>query len=215
MDRLKDLCFITPERIDPAELESLCRVVLDAGCRWIQYRRKTGSRRELYAEALRLCALAHSYGARFVVNDYADVALAIEADGVHLGQDDLPLAEARGIMGTSLIGISTHSMEEAREAADGGADYIGFGPIYPTLTKDAGPAQGLQALAAIVKSVPVPVIAIGGITPERAAAVAATGCRGVAVSSAIAGGFPSDNVRLFLESPTGCRSCENRPKGEY
>ncbi len=159
---------------------------LSAGIRFFQYRNKIGPRRVIYETALRLAALAKASEALFVVNDHADVAAAVGADGVHLGQDDLPLAQARKLLGRQmLIGISTHSGEEARAATAGGADYIGFGPLFPTTTKDAGNVQGCDRLADIKRSVSIPVIAIGGINHENVGDAIAAGADGVAVISAI------------------------------
>jgi len=125
-------------------------------------------------------------GAIFVVNDHADIAASVEADGVHLGQDDLPLRDARKVLGPGrIIGISTHSIEQARTAQAAGADYIGFGPVFSTSTKDAGPAQGIDVLRMICGAVAIPVIAIGGIRDRTVGDAAQAGAKGVAVVSAI------------------------------
>jgi len=124
--------------------------------------------------------------AAFIVNDHPDIAMAVDADGVHLGQDDLPVLEARKLMGGSrIIGVSTHSVEQARAAQSAGADYIGFGPIFTTRTKDAGPHQGIEGLSHVRKAVTLPVIAIGGISGENLDKVLSAGADGVAVISAI------------------------------
>ncbi|MGE5751356.1 MAG: thiamine phosphate synthase, partial [Nitrospirota bacterium] len=110
---------------------------LEAGVRFFQYRNKRGTRREIYEISLQLIPLAREAGALFIVNDHADIALAVDADGVHLGQDDLPIEHARNLLGSGkLIGISTHSPDQAKAAKAGGADYIGFGPVFRTSTKD-------------------------------------------------------------------------------
>jgi thiamine-phosphate diphosphorylase len=137
--------------------------------------------------ARRVCAAA---GAALIVNDRVDVALAVGADGVHLGQTDLPLAEARELAGDRLwIGISTHDLEQVRAAVAGGADYLGFGPVFPTETKvNPDPVQGLDTLraaAALARERGTPVVAIGGITPERAAEVYATGAAAVCAIGAV------------------------------
>jgi len=122
------------------------------------------------------------------VNDDLEVALAAGADAVHLGQDDMPLAEARRLAGPALrIGVSTHNLEQVAHAVAGGADYLGFGPVFPTGSKaNPDPVVGLAGLAAAVAAAaPVPVVAIGGITPERAAAVAAAGARAACAISAV------------------------------
>lgn len=157
-----------------------------AGVRFFQYRNKSGPRRAVYETSLRLAPLASKSGALFFVNDHADIAAAVDADGVHLGQDDLPIEKARELLGKNkLIGISTHSREQAVAAEIAGADYIGFGPIFATTTKDAGPIQGCPGIALIRQAVSIPVIAIGGITHENAGDVIEAGADGVAVLSAI------------------------------
>ena len=125
-------------------------------------------------EFLRLALTARERTARagclFIVNDRVDVALAARADGVHLGQDDLPLEAARPLVGEMLIGISTHSLEQAEAAERGGADYIGFGPMFPTRTKETGyGSRGLSMLESVRRRVGIPIVAIGGITAENVA----------------------------------------------
>lgn len=158
----------------------------NGGVAFFQYRNKNGTRREIYETALRLARVIRTSGALFILNDHADIASAVGADGVHLGQDDLPIEAARRILGTgALVGISTHSLEQARAAQAAGADYIGFGPIYETRTKDAGAVQGLENLAAVAATVSIPVIAIGGITRDTIGDVMRAGARGAAVIGAI------------------------------
>ena len=133
-----------------------------------------------------LSRAAKERGCILIINDHGDIAKAVNADGVHLGQDDLPVADARKLLGKEyLIGISTHSREQAIAAAAGGADYIGFGPIFPTKTKDAGQVQGTDELKRVCAAVDIPVLAIGGITLQNAAAVMNAGAAGIAVISAV------------------------------
>ncbi len=154
--------------------------------RFFQYRNKSGTRRAIYETSLRLADLLMRAGALFLVNDHPDIAMAVHADGVHLGQADLPLEQARRLLGSGkIIGISTHTIEQARAAQTAGADYIGFGPIFPTTTKDAGPLQGLERLRAIRSVVTIPVIAIGGINEKNVGEVLRAGADGAAVISAI------------------------------
>ncbi len=135
---------------------------------------------------IRLVRRIREAGARLIINDHADIAAAVDADGVHLGQDDLPLEDARLMLGPErIIGISTHSLGQAMAAQAGGADYIGFGPVFPTATKDAGPALGADALRTVCRMVTVPVLAIGGITRDTAAAAVQAGAAGIAVISGI------------------------------
>lgn len=172
--------------------------VLRGGVRWVQYREKQKERRDLYEEALRLRRLTNDYNAVFIVNDHTDIAIGVNADGVHLGQDDLPLKEARRIMG-KIIGISTHSLEEALEAESGGAQYIGFGPVFHTVTKDAGTPKGIDMLRQLKKHVNIPVVAIGGINLENVRLVLDTGVDAVAVASAMLAGDIEDNAKRFMD----------------
>lgn len=152
----------------------------------VQLRLKDAPTAVVLAEAKRLRGEVGD--ALLIVNDRIDVALAAGADGVHLGQTDVPLAEARAIAGDALIiGISTHDLDQVAAAVAGGADYLGYGPVFPTATKDnPDPVQGVDALAAAVAAAAaVPVVAIGGISPERAAAVAATGCAAACAIAAV------------------------------
>lgn len=165
----------------------IAKRVLSGGARVIQLRGKGLSSKELLSQAREIRELAKNSGAIFIVNDRADIALLSDADGVHLGQDDLPIVEARKILGKEkLIGISTHSLEQAIKAGSEGADYIGFGPIFETKTKaNAEEAKGLIPLREIKKKVTIPVIAIGGITLEKLKDVMDAGADGAAAISAI------------------------------
>lgn len=158
-----------------------------AGMRMIQYRSKTASMKEAYTEALPLRKLAAELGVLFIVNDRCDLALAVDADGVHLGQGDLPLDLARKVMGPEkLIGISTHNPDQVREASAGKPDYLGFGPIFkPGSKQDHDPMVGIEGLRAIRMLTSLPVFAIGGITAENVGEVMKAGATGVAVISAI------------------------------
>jgi thiamine-phosphate pyrophosphorylase len=205
MKSLSRLCFLTPADKDAASTEAILLAALEAGVRWVQFRRKAASRRELYTEALRLKELAARFDAFFTINDHADIALAVDADGLHIGQDDLPLMETRRLMGPKLIGVSTHSISEALDATEGGAHYIGFGPIFRTNTKDAGRPKGCGALSEVASAVTVPVIAIGGITHLNAADVLRAGCDGIAVSAGISSGDVRNNVASFLDVLKTCK----------
>jgi len=164
-------------------------LMLAAGIRIIQYREKDLSMRERYRECLALAPMVHAAGGLFIVDDHPDLALAVEADGVHIGQEDLPLPVVRRLMGPHMIiGVSTHSPEQALEAVAGGADYIGVGPIYPTSTKkDVVPAVGLSYLDWVVSHVDLPFVAIGGIKEHNLAEVAAHGARCAALVTEIVG----------------------------
>jgi thiamine-phosphate pyrophosphorylase len=170
-------------RVSP---EQAMRQALASGVRVFQYRDKAGARKSIYVTSLLLSRISREAHACFIVNDHADIAVAADADGVHLGQDDLPVEYARKIVGKdNLIGISTHNPEQARAAEIAGADYIGFGPIFASSTKDAGEIQGLHNLSIIKRAVSVPVIAIGGITHANVRDVILHGADGVAVISAL------------------------------
>ncbi len=197
MKSLSRICFITPDDRDVDRVEKILEAALQAGIRCVQFRRKDGVRRQLYHDALRLRDLCRRFDAAFIVNDFADLALAVEADGLHVGQDDLPLAVARKIMGNAIIGVSTHTVAEAVEAMKGGADYIGFGAIYPTATKDVPETTGADAIREIKAAVSIPVIAIGGITAGNTKDVFMTGCDGIAVCAAISCGDIKANVTAF------------------
>ena len=161
-------------------------LALAGGVRLFQYRNKRAPRRTIYETSLRLVRLLRGKNAVFIVNDHADIAAAVDADGVHLGQDDLPLEYARKLLGPEkLVGISTHTLEQAEAAQAGGADYIGFGPVFPTATKDAGPEQGIGNLTHVHRKITIPLVAIGGITRKNVRDVTQAGADGVAVISAI------------------------------
>jgi thiamine-phosphate pyrophosphorylase len=175
-------------------------LALQQGIKWIQYREKRRTKKEIFSKALELRKLTDKFNACLIINDYVDVALSINADGVHLGQEDLPLREAKKIIGEKIIGISTHNLNEALNAENDGADYIGFGSIFPTDTKSNIIVQGLNRLKEIVYSVKIPIIAIGGITVNNVKSVFETGCFGVAASSGLLNGDIKENISKFLSS---------------
>lgn len=165
----------------------VARAALAGGATLVQLRDKGATAAALFRLAAALLPLCRQAGVPLVVNDRLDVALAAGADGVHLGQDDLPAAEARRLLGPDrILGVSAATPAEARAAEQAGADYVGVGPVFPTATKpDAGEAVGLKALAAVRAAVAIPVLAIGGITAANAGAAVAAGADGVAVISAV------------------------------
>lgn len=165
----------------------LAQMAINGRADTIQFRQKSGATREMIEicrEMKRLCADAH---VTFIVNDRVDVAIASQADGVHLGQDDFPIPLARQLLGeTRIIGGSAVTLEEARHCVSEGADYIGFGPVYPTTSKDdAGPVTGIVLLEKVVKAISIPIIAIGGVTVENTPEVIRAGAQGIAVISAV------------------------------
>ncbi len=150
-------------------LESVLTGLADAGVQWVQLRGKQLSSGDLFRECRRLVALARPLGLKVIVNDRADLALVSGADGVHLGQEDLPAAQAREILGgKAIIGFSTHGLEQARQAQDSPVDYVAIGPVFPTRTKEnPDPVVDRQELQAIRECVAKPLVAIGGITLEN------------------------------------------------
>lgn len=183
---MKGLCLILDQDLLPVAPQEAMTAAIDAGVRFFQYRNKNSRRKDIYEICLGLSRLGRKAGALFLVNDHADIAAAVDAHGVHLGQDDLPIDQARKLLGSGkIIGISTHDTEQARAAERAGADYIGFGPIFKTSTKDAGPAQGADGIRLIREAVSLPIIAIGGINHSNVADVLRAGADGVAVISAV------------------------------
>jgi len=169
----------------------VAEAALEAGADAVQLRAKDVGGREMYELAVGLKELLgrRGSGTLFLVNDRVDVALAAGADGVHLGWDDLPPAQARLLLGEEkVLGVSASSTAEALAALEAGADYLGAGPVYPTGTKaDAGEPIGLEGLREITGRVDIPVVAIGGITVDRVREVLEAGASGVAVISAVIG----------------------------
>lgn len=180
--------ILDPQAYGWRPLVDCLRDAAAAGCRIFQFRPKAESALAAYRQAMALRQAAADARVLFLVNDRCDLALAVEADGVHLGQDDLPLAMARAIMGPDrLIGISTHRDSEVVAATQGGADYVGFGPIFPTRTKpDHEPVVGTDGLRQARRLTTLPIFAIGGITLSNVDAVKAAGADGVAVISVLA-----------------------------
>lgn len=165
----------------------LAGLAIAGGADTIQFREKSGSTRELIRLATAMQALCRAAGVVFIVNDRVDVAIACGADGVHLGQDDFSIPLARKLLGKgAIIGGSASTLEEARTCLADGADYIGFGPVFPTGSKaDAGPVSGLEILREVVETIPLPIVAIGGITTENTPLVMKAGAHGIAVISAV------------------------------
>jgi thiamine-phosphate pyrophosphorylase len=174
-----------------AALEARAGRLLAAEPCCLQLRAKAATARALETAARRLLPLCRAAGVPFCVNDRLDVALAVGADAVHLGQDDLPLADAQRVRAAAgrpdlMIGFSTHNLDQARAAAAAGADYIGFGPVFGTRSKaNPDPTVGLEMLAHVCRAVNVPVVAIGGITLDAVAAVVRAGAAAAALIAAV------------------------------
>jgi len=179
------LCLITPDQGDLVLALGAALGALPPGAALVQLRRKSASAAGLFAEARRLLPLCRSHGARLLLNDRADVALAAGADGVHLPSSGLPPAEARALLGPrALLGVSCHSPGEVLFASRAGADFCVFGPVFATPGKSA---QGLEALRASVRAAPIAVLALGGVEPGNARAALETGAVGVACIRSVLG----------------------------
>ena len=165
----------------------LVRMAIKGGADTIQFRQKVGATREMIEIVRQLKQLCLDSGVTLIVNDRVDVAIAAEADGVHLGQNDFPIPLARKLLGESrIIGGSAATLEEAQKCLVEGADYIGFGPVYPTASKaDADPVTGIKLLKQAVEIISIPIIAIGGISVENTPEVVRAGAQGIAVISAV------------------------------
>jgi thiamine-phosphate pyrophosphorylase len=187
----------------PGEPEDWARRLADAGVGIIQYRDKRASSAHLLAVARRLSALARSCSFRFVVNDRADIAVQAGAGGVHVGQDDLPVEAARRICGPDCwVGVSTHNLDQFSAAAATSADYIAVGPIFATSTKERpDPVVGVEFIRQVRPLTQKPIVAIGGITAERAREVYAAGADSLAVAADLASApdLPA-RVRSYLQA---------------
>jgi thiamine-phosphate pyrophosphorylase len=173
-----------------------------AGVRLLQYRNKRASARELFESSKRLSALLIPQGVSFVVNDRADVAWAAEASGVHLGQEDLQAQAARAVIGAGkLLGVSTHNVEQFEDAAATSADYVAVGPVFSTSTKaNPDPVIGIEMLRRIRPLTDKPIVAIGGITLDRAAEVVQAGADSVAIiSDILLAPDPGQRARQYIE----------------
>ena len=167
--------------------EELARLGIAGGADTIQLREKGGSTRRMIEVATLMGAVCREAGVPLIVNDRIDVAIAADADGVHLGQSDFPIPLARRLLGEGkIIGGSAATLDEAKICLAEGADYVGFGPVYPTGSKqDAGPVSGTELLREVVETIPLPIIAIGGITADKVYEVMNAGAHGIAVISAV------------------------------
>ncbi len=167
-------------------VEETVRLVIDGGADAIQLREKTISDGEFISLAREIHDIAAKRGTLLIINDRVNVAKEVNAEGVHLGQHDIGISEARDIIGNEkIIGVSTHNIEQARQAQNEGADYIAIGPVYPTSTKINEPPVGLEVVQEVAEKISIPFVVIGAITLENLAEVLKTGATGVAVCSAI------------------------------
>lgn len=204
---LRGLYAITPDEADDARLFDLAGSTLAGGCKWLQYRDKIADKAGRRQRAAQLAALCRAHGAGLIVNDDIDLALAVDAAGVHLGRDDGDLAAARARLGDRLLGVSCYDdFALAQAAVAAGADYVAFGAVYPSSTKPNAVRAPLALFARAAAELPVPACAIGGITLATAAPVVAAGAALIAVITDL---FAAPDVRaraaalqaLFKEKP--------------
>ena len=169
-------------------LEEAVEQAILGGCSLIQLREKQSSSREFFEMAKRIKAITDRYRVPLIINDRIDIALAVDAAGVHLGQEDIPAKEARRIMGEEkVIGVSARTVELARKAVEDGADYLGVGAMFATNTKGNAKVIGKEKLKEIRAAVSIPIVAIGGINHSNAAQLVDTGINGLAVVSSVIG----------------------------
>lgn len=179
--------------LEGRRLENVVEDALCGGATFLQLREKTLSDEEMIEEARRLKPICEKYHVPLIVNDRVEVAKVAGADGVHLGQDDLKIEQARAILGPdAIIGVSCHSVLEAQEAWQKGADYLGAGAVFTTSSKDDASALDWQELSRMTSAVPIPIVAIGGITYDNVMALKGRNLAGVAVISAV---FAAQNIK--------------------
>jgi len=194
------------ELMAAASIEECVEQAVSGGCTLVQLREKTASSREFYETAARVRKITADFGVPLIINDRADIALAVNADGVHIGQDDLPVNEARRVMGEdAIIGVSANNLTEALTAADMGADYLGVGAMFPTGTKKDADSTTMDELRRIRAEIKLPIVAIGGINKNNVPLFAGTGIDGIAVVSAVvsqkdAGGAARELKALFQKT---------------
>lgn len=191
------LYLVTDNSDDEEKFLKTIEEAILGGVTVVQIREKTADTLDFYNLALKVKEITTKYDVDLIINDRVDVALAIDADGVHVGQSDMPCDVTRRLIGEDkILGVSAATIEEAKKAEKDGADYIGTGAVFPTATKDDAPSITKKDLADIVKSINIPVVAIGGITLENASELTDTGISGLSVVSAIMG---ADNPKKASE----------------
>lgn len=194
------------ELMSSRTIEESVEQALLGGCTVVQLREKHCSSREFLALALRVKALTRSFRVPLIINDRVDIALASDADGVHVGQDDLPAREVRRLLGPDkLLGVSAHNLAEARQAQQDGADYLGVGAMYATATKQDASPTTLAELRHIREAVDLPIVVIGGVNRSTVGDFKGTGINGLAVVSAVVAqpdpaGAARELLRLFRET---------------
>lgn len=186
MNSVYTLYLVTEETLPAEKLLTVVEAAIKGGVTMVQLRDKESSGKDFFDKAVKLRDLTKRFDIPLIINDRVDIALAVNADGVHIGQSDLPLSEVRRLVPSSMIvGVSTSTVEQALAAERDGADYIGVGAVFPTQSKKNAKVLAPGMLEGIIEKVSIPVIAIGGITNENIAAVLIRDVTGVAVVSAI------------------------------
>ena len=188
LENIRLYCFSPGPFLNDRDPLEIVASEIKGGADVIQLREKAMTRRERLELGLRIRELTRREGVLFVVNDEVDTALILDADGVHLGQDDIPIQQARPLMKDKIIGVSTHSEKQAEEAIAAGADYIGVGPVFETSTKaDRDPLVGLELISKVRENCSIPYVAIGGIGKDNIESLVKAGCTRAAVISDILG----------------------------
>lgn len=197
--------MVTEEAVPVEQMLSIIRQAVSGGVTAVQLREKTAVGNNFYEKAVQVKALLDSLSIPLIINDRVDIALAVEAAGVHLGQSDLPVKAARKIIPASMVvGVSAHTVEEAKAAEKSGADYIGAGSIFPTASKHDASLLPDGMLERIIESVSIPVVAIGGITERNASKLRSFMIDGIAVVSAITGSpNPKSAAQELLKNAYG------------
>jgi len=183
--RRSRLYVILTRRLCSRSLEETARMVLDGGADVIQLREKDVPDGEYAAEAESLKRIAEGYDVLFIVNDRPDIACVAGADGVHVGQEDIPPGKVRRVFPGGIVGLSTHSLAQARAGEKSGADYLGIGPVFPTATKQGREPVGVETAARVVEAVSIPVFAVGGVSPASCGELLSRGVRAVCACSAV------------------------------
>ena len=191
------LYLVTDKSDDVEKFLNTIEEAIKGGVTVVQIREKTAETLDFYNLALKVKEITSKYDVPLIINDRVDVALAIDADGVHVGQSDMPCDVTRKLIGADkILGVSAATIDEAKKAQNDGADYIGTGAVFPTSTKDDAPKITKQNLKEIVESIDIPVVAIGGISKDNAHELIDTGIAGLSVVSAI---MSSDNPKKSSE----------------
>ena len=207
------LYVLISSKIAARSVRETARLVIDGGADAIQLREKTISDDEFVSLAGEIRDITTKRGTLLIINDRVNVAREVNADGVHLGQHDMSITEAREIIGNEkIIGISTHNIIQARQAQKDGADYIAIGPVYPTTTKDYEPSIGLEVIREISREISIPFLAIGAITLENLGDVLKAGASRVAVCSAIISS--KDILSTTKEFKNNLTTCQTVPESD-